>query len=420
MQAHKSYRGKMKLITIFIYFITFILSNTLIAQQIPMNDFAPQSTAEKAKPGEEEAYSAAQDKFTNNQYGEAASGFDRVAKMGGRRADGALYWKAYSQNKLGQRSEALSTIAALRKGYPQSRYLKEAAALEIDIKQSMGVAPNPDAVSDEVIKLEALQSLMNSNDERAIPILEKFLSGNSSLKLKDRALFVLSQSSSPKAQELLGKIAVGQDHPDLQIRAIHYLGIQGGRSNQTLANVYANSKDPEIKKSVLHALMVSGDKDRVFAIARQEPSTEMKLEAIHQLGVMGAHQELHQLYKEANNRDIKQELLHSMAIGGDIQSLIDVAKTETDPEIRKSAIHGLGISGGKESAAALVSIYQSNADKETKMQAIHSLFIQGDAHDLVTLAKAERDPELKKELVHRLSIMGSHEGNEYLMELLNK
>jgi HEAT repeat protein len=411
----------MKLITLFIYFITLFLSHALIAaQQLPINDFLPQSTAEKAKPSEEEAYAAAQDKYTNNQYAEAAAGFDRVAKMAGRRADGALYWKARSQNNLGQRAEALSSIAALRKGYPQSRYLKEAAALEIDIKQSMGVAPNPDAVSDEEIKLEALQSLMNSNDERAIPILEKFLSGNSSLKLKDRALFVLSQSSSPKAQELLGKIAVGQDHPDLQIRAIHYLGIQGGRSNQTLSNVYTNSKDPEIKKSVLHALMVSGDKDRVFAIARQEQSVDLKREAIHQLGVMGAHAELHQLYKESNNRDIKQELLHSMAIGGDIQSLIDVAKTETDPEIRKSAIHGLGTSGGKESAAALVSIYQSNADKETKMQAIHSLFIQGDAHDLVTLAKAEKDPELKKELVHRISIMGSHEGNEYLMELLNK
>jgi HEAT repeat protein len=411
----------MRLLTIFIYFITFILSHALIrAQQLPINDFAQQSTAGTAKPGEEEAYSSAQQKLNAGQFAAAASGFDQVAKMSGRRADGALYWKAYSQNKLGQRSEALSTIATLRKGYPQSRYLKDAAALELEINNARGVTPNPDAVADEDIKLEALQSLMNSNDERAIPILEKFLSGNSSPKLKDRALFVLSQSSSPKAQELLGKIAVGQDHPDLQTKAIHYLGIEGGRANQTLASVYSNSKDPEIKKSVLHALMVSGDKDRVYAIARQEPSTDLKLEAIHQLGVMGAHEELHELYKGSNNREIKQELLHSMAIGGDIQSLIDVAKTETDPEIRKSAIHGLGISGGKESAAALVSIYQSNADKETKMQAIHSLFIQGDAHDLVTLAKAETNPELKKELVHRISIMGSKEGNDYLMELLNK
>src|SRR5262245_34208034 len=166
MPANKSYRGKMRLITIFIYFITLILSHALIAaQQLPINDFAPQSTAEKAKPGEEEAYSAAQDKYTNNQYAEAVAGFDRVAKMAGRRADGALYWKARSQNNLGQRAEALSTIAALRKGYPQSRYLKEAAALEIEINKAMGRAPNPEAVADEDLKLIALESLMNTDDE---------------------------------------------------------------------------------------------------------------------------------------------------------------------------------------------------------------------------------------------------------------
>src|SRR5919204_3582925 len=135
----------MRLLTIFIYFITFILSHALIrAQQLPINDFAQQSTAGTAKPGEEEAYSSAQQKLNAGQFAAAASGFDQVAKMSGRRADGALYWKAYSQNKLGQRSEALSTIAALRRGYPQSRYLKDAAALELEINNARGVTPNPD------------------------------------------------------------------------------------------------------------------------------------------------------------------------------------------------------------------------------------------------------------------------------------
>ena len=251
----------MKLLTLFIYFIILILSHALIAaQQLPINDFAQQVNAEKAKPGEEEAYSSAQQKMNAGQFAAAVSGFDQVAKMGGRRAEGALYWKAYSQNKLGQRSEALSTIASLRKTYPQSRYLKDAAALELEINNARGVTPNPEAEPDEDTIILALDALMNTGDERAIPTLEKFLSGNHSLKLKDKALFVLSQNGSPKAQDLLGKIAVGQDHPDLQTRAIHYLGIEGGRANQILASVYSNSKDPEIKKSVLHALMVSGDK----------------------------------------------------------------------------------------------------------------------------------------------------------------
>ena len=36
-----------------------------------------------------------------------------AANVKGNRADGALYWKAYSQNRLGQRAEALTTLAEL-------------------------------------------------------------------------------------------------------------------------------------------------------------------------------------------------------------------------------------------------------------------------------------------------------------------
>jgi hypothetical protein len=38
----------------------------------------------------------------------------------------------------------------------------------------------------------------------------------------------------------------------------------------------------------------------------------------------------------------------------------------------------------------------------------------------VAIAKTEKDPELKKEAVGKLSMMNSKEGNEYLMELLQK
>ena len=55
----------------------------------------------------------------------------------GAKADAALYWKAYAQNKQGQRAEALATIAALRKDYPKSRYLSDAKALEVEVKAEL-------------------------------------------------------------------------------------------------------------------------------------------------------------------------------------------------------------------------------------------------------------------------------------------
>ena len=73
----------------------------------------------------------------------------------------------------------------------------------------------------------ALNGLINSDPERAIPMLEKFLQGNQSPKLKERALFVLAQNDNPKARQVLLQIARDGSNPDLQMKAIHYLGIDG-------------------------------------------------------------------------------------------------------------------------------------------------------------------------------------------------
>ena len=68
---------------------------------------------------------------------------------------------------------------------------------------------NPDSEPDEDLKLMALNGLMNSDPERAIPMLEKFLQGNQSPKLKERALFVLAQNDSAKGRQILSQIARG-------------------------------------------------------------------------------------------------------------------------------------------------------------------------------------------------------------------
>ena len=144
--------------------------------------------------------------------------------MKGSRADAALYWKAYAQDRLGQRAEALSTISALARDYPKSRYLKEAKALEAEVRRNAGQPVRPQDQADEDLKLMAIAALQNQSPEQAIPMLEKLLAGTSSPKLKERALFVLAQSDSPQAREVLRDIAKGSSTPELQSRAISYLG----------------------------------------------------------------------------------------------------------------------------------------------------------------------------------------------------
>src|SRR5262249_17044914 len=150
-------------------------------------------------------------------------------EMKGPKTDAALYWKAYAQNKQGLRPEALATIGILTKGYPKSRYLGDAKALEVEVKNSSGQPINPAVESDEEMKLIAIQTLANNPSDEAVAILQKVLNGTGSPRLKARALFVLAQSSSPKARDVLIGIAKGGSNPDLQMKAVQYLGIHAGR-----------------------------------------------------------------------------------------------------------------------------------------------------------------------------------------------
>src|SRR3954454_16004362 len=131
---------------------------------------------------EEELYDRATEALDEERWERAVEAFDGVATAGGRRADAGLYWKAYAQRKAGRAADALATLAQLRKTAPQSKYLKEADGLEQEIRQSSGQRPSPEKESDEDLKLMALNALLTSNSDQAVPMLEKFLASGAAPK----------------------------------------------------------------------------------------------------------------------------------------------------------------------------------------------------------------------------------------------
>ena len=376
---------------------------------------------EQAASKEDGAYDRGTQALDEEQWDRAIEAFDSVVRMAGRKADAGLYWKAYALNKAGRAADALATIAQLRKSAPQSKWLNDARALEMEIRQRSGQRTSPETEGDEDLKLMALNGLLNTDSERALPLLEKFLtgSGNSS-KLRERALFVLSQSDSPRAREIVVRIARGQQSPDMQETAIRYLGLFGGdASKQALAELYASSPDVQVKKAVLQSFMVSGQKARVLAAARGEKSEELRKSAIHLLGVMGAQTELWEMYQAEPSVEVKKSILHAMFVGGGSERLTEVARSEKDPELRKAAIHSLGVMGDR-TGPVLLSIYASDPDREIRRQILHALFVQGNVKALIQIARTEKDTDLRKEAVGQLSHMGSKEATDFLLELLNK
>ena len=106
---------------------------------------------------------------------------------------------------------------------------------------------NPAAIQDEDLKLYALQALSQQDPAQAVPLLERTIRGaNSSPKLRERALFVLAQMSDPRARKLLADAAKDDAHPEVQSKAIQYLGVHGGNENRALlAEVYQSQHQRE-------------------------------------------------------------------------------------------------------------------------------------------------------------------------------
>src|SRR5438270_935757 len=126
--------------------------------QMPVSNFVEQTT-DRAKSAEDQQYTAAERARDDGNYAQAAKLFVALASAKGRRADAALYWVAYTQNKQGMRNDALASIAELRRSYPQSRWVKEANVLEVEIQTAQGRPPNPDTQQDEEMKLIAIDAL---------------------------------------------------------------------------------------------------------------------------------------------------------------------------------------------------------------------------------------------------------------------
>lgn len=369
----------------------------------------------------EELYDDGREDLDEDRYDRAAAKFKELADMNGPQTDAALYWKAYAENRMAKRDLALTTIADLKRRFPQSRWRKDAEALETEVRQSTGQAPRPENQSDEDLKMLAIQGLMNSDPERAMPLLEKVLNGSASPKEKSRALFVLAQSGSRQGREIIARIARGQSNPDLQRKAVEYLGIFGGaESRKALADVYASTGDASVKRAILRSYMIGGDREHLFAAAKSEKDESLRGEAIRQLGLVHGTGELEQLYQAEGSSQIRREILQAFFLAGDSKRLVDAAQSEKDPDLRRTAIRNLGLIHSDDSAKALQAIYAKETDRGLKEEVLNAYFLQGNASALVALARNEKDPELKRVAVQKLSLMHSKEATDFLMELLQK
>jgi HEAT repeat protein len=371
-------------------------------------------------------YSMGLNAMQARQYDRAVTRFDQAIAQKGPRTDAALYWKAFSQYKLGQSAEGLATVAELRKSYGQSRYLNDARALEADLRKLSGQPVNIATMDNDDIKLLAIQAMQNVEPQRAIPLLESVLNSTNSLQVKKRALYVLALSDQPQAHQILFGYAKGNGNPDLQREAIAYLGSRRQQvTSPELKEIYDGTQDVDIKKSIIEAYRMTGDKMSLVRIATGSGDSsvnaiDLRKSAISGLTNIAAPQELWALYEKEQNRDLRMQMVRAFSSMGAVDQLTQVLKTEKDAGVRQQALRSLGNMKTEKTGSMLVEMYGSETDKDNRKAIISALGSQNNAEGLVAIARKETSLDLKTDIVRKLSDMAPHSkvAADYLMEVI--
>jgi HEAT repeat protein len=264
-------------------------------------------------------------------------------------------------------------------------------------------ATAPAQTSDEeALALAALEGLMSAPPERALPILKRVIFGGHSTKVKERALFVLSQIDAPESQQILIEIVKQPDHP-LRREAIRNIGIGGhAASIAVLRDVYA-SGDEKTQKWVLEAWLIADRRADVYQAARDAKTEREADRAIQTLAAMGAREELRKL---ATERTTTKSLMEAYAVSGDLESLTRIANTAPDVETRAQAVQRMGIVGSPAAKKALRDAYLGASDPKVKSAALQGLLVAGDQKIVLELYRAAKTPEEKRQLMRTMSVMG--------------
>ena len=166
-----------------------------------------------AQDADRQFYRDGQAALDSLQWQKALDSFKKLSHEGAE-LDGALYWKAFALDRMGQRKEALAALDELRTSYPGSGWLGDAQTLETAIVGNPGSNVPPRKEPDTDARLRALADLARTDPGHAAAAfrdaaLEPNLPG-----VRQRSVYDISRETSPEAHELLMQVARGVSNPD--------------------------------------------------------------------------------------------------------------------------------------------------------------------------------------------------------------
>lgn len=432
------------LLTVFSQGSSLAQDSSAAAERSRRNELTRLSFAQNSRDGDEAAKSLrkGRDLIEDEKWQEAEQSFkDFIAGFPRHKnVDAAFYWMAFALKKQGRLQDADRALEQLIKEHPKSGWSDDAQAMRVEMAPQLGNQTTINRAMDESrekgddeMKLIALQSLMFSNPERALPVLQDILKADSKAgkKLKHAAIALLGQKGNAQAVDLLLEIARNQAETDIGHTAIFWLGTSGDeRGFEYLKEVVTTAKDKSRIQIALTGIAQSRNpKAQAFLLetARSAASPEARQAAIMHLGTQGGEagvNELLNLYDVESNPETKKQLLTAIAIGGNTRvqaKLLEIARNDSNVELRKTAIFWFGQQGGEKAVESLIQLYDSEQNVQVKE---HLIFVMSQStgksavRKLMEIARSGSSVELRKKAIFWLGQSRDPEARKFIEELL--
>jgi outer membrane protein assembly factor BamD (BamD/ComL family) len=247
----------------------------------------------------------------------ALKGFRRVAEAfsNNKWTDDSLYWLGYSLKKSSEHLEnldeylktyetALRNLEHLMRTFPSSRWVDDARLLKVEIAEELVkkgfsqykkyIINRASGEADLDMKLAALNALLNTDKEKAMPMLEKFIRTNKDSRLRQKAILVLSQTCGSEAIPLLTELVQNDTDKKVRETAVFWLGNMADGKNKELLNTLGklyksmgnNPGDTRLKEKIIFAISRTGDEgvSRLIKMYKSEKDVRLKKKIIFWLG----------------------------------------------------------------------------------------------------------------------------------------
>ena len=290
--------------------------------------------------------------------------------------DAALYWYGYALEKQGRKEEAAVPLLRLIERFPNSNWRRDGQALLVVLGHGKAVEQALDRDNCE-IKILALQSLFQADQDRAIGIVTDALKANPTpcQGFAAAAVSMLGSQRSPRVVPILLDIARSNPDQKLRLTAIKRLGEHHSEPvTEELIKLYDADSNKEIRTQVLRALVESRTprgNAKVIEIARAGTDIQSRQVAIRYVGEMkdaSSLDELIRIYDSDKTNEIRYQIIRAFAERDDAKArakIFEIARQGETPELRIEAIRRLG-DRGRVALDDLLQLYSTETNLQIK------------------------------------------------------